>query len=312
MSIETWTEQNLQDLIQNQIQESLTLDYKQSGSLENNERNKKEISKDVAAFANSAGGMIIYGIEETGHLPTRIDGGIDATDKREWLEQVIDSRIHPRINGIIIKQIDLTTGTNRAAFVVKIPIGTTAHQSHDLKYYRRYNFRSVPMYDHEIKMLISRFKEPKLDLYISSTCGNTISLPIEENIRFVIDIENSGKVCAESAFIELFMPSGCTHNYMRYWDSGTETTYEGVRVKPFELYLHSPEFPPLYPKRKFTILSRELGDNVELEVDSLAAPSMERTIEKTIFYVIYSEKMSPKKGKVTLQFRNSWLNIITG
>lgn len=312
LSITNWTEQNLQDLIQNDTQESLTLEYKQSDSLQNNERNKNEISKDISAFANSVGGIIIYGIEERGHRPIRVDGGIDATGKREWLEQVINSRIYPRINGIIIKQIDLTAGTNRTAFVVQIPVGTTAHQAHDLKYYRRHNFQVLAMYDHEIKMVINRFKEPELDLHISTNHGNEISLPIDENIQFIIDIENSGKVCADSAYIELFMPPNCSHIYRNNWDSGTITTHEKTRVKPFGLYLQSPEFPPLYPERKFTILSPNLGDSIELEVDSLAAPSMENKIEKTIFYKIYSEKISPKKGKMILQFNNSWLRIIKG
>jgi len=51
--------------------------------LNNTERNKNEISKDVSAFANSDGGTIIYGIEEEGHLPKRIDGGVPAGGKRE-------------------------------------------------------------------------------------------------------------------------------------------------------------------------------------------------------------------------------------
>jgi hypothetical protein len=311
LSISNWTEENLQGYIQNNIQESLTLDYKQSDSLENNERNKNEISKDVSAFANSVGGIIIYGIEESGHLPTRLDGGIDPTGKREWLEQVIDSRIHPRINGIIIKQIDISTVTNRAAFAVEIPASTTAHQAHDRKYYRRFNFRSVPMYDYGIRMVMNRVKEPILDLHISTTIGNHISLPVGESIQFVIDIENSSKVCEKTAFIELFMPPNCNHNPRGNWESGNNVTYQGVAVKPFELFLDSPEFPPLYPHRRFTILSPiSTFDAVNLEVDNLAGPSMNRTIEKTIFYTIYSEKMSPKKGKVIMRFSNSWLDIL--
>jgi len=311
MSIQDWNETNLQEHVTNMVQECLNLDYKRSDSLVNNEHNKNEISKDVSAFANSDGGLIIYGIEERGHLPIRVDDGVDPTGKREWLEQVINSKIHPRINGIIIKQIDLSSHTNRAVFVVQIPVGTTAHQASDLKYYRRYNFQSVPMYDHEIRMVMNRLREPVLDLHVSTSHGDSVSLPINQRIQFVVEIENSGKIAAKSALIELFLPPACSHTNMYNWDSGPVTTHEGVNVKPFELILRSPEFPPLYPKRSFTILSPDTLDCVEMEVDYLAAPSMSKVIEMQIFYVIYSETMTPKKGKILLRFINSYLEVIS-
>lgn len=51
-----WEEEDIDLLIQNRVQESLTLDYKGCDSLDkNNPNRKKELSKDVSAFANSAG-----------------------------------------------------------------------------------------------------------------------------------------------------------------------------------------------------------------------------------------------------------------
>ena len=40
-------------------QENIALDYKASDSLQNTEGKQNEISKDVSAFANSAGGVIV-------------------------------------------------------------------------------------------------------------------------------------------------------------------------------------------------------------------------------------------------------------
>src|SRR5215216_7085656 len=105
---QTWTEQDLLDLITNQIQESIVLDYKESAALEKTDGKKNELSKDVSAFANSAGGTIIYGVAEQAYLPTQIDGGYDPTYiTREWIEQVINSTIQPRIEGIKIHSIAL-------------------------------------------------------------------------------------------------------------------------------------------------------------------------------------------------------------
>src|SRR5215510_5131093 len=58
------TKLDLDRLIEEDIQESLTLDYKDAQALEKTDRKRNELCKDVSAFANSAGGQIIYGIQE--------------------------------------------------------------------------------------------------------------------------------------------------------------------------------------------------------------------------------------------------------
>jgi len=70
--LEISDEKDLIQLIQTEVQESLYLDYKSAGSLQYNDTNKGEISKDVSSFANSDGGQIIYGIVEKGHLPIEV------------------------------------------------------------------------------------------------------------------------------------------------------------------------------------------------------------------------------------------------
>src|SRR5687767_4577739 len=59
-SVSDWTEADLQQLIDNDVQESLHLDYKRSAALGRTDPCRNELSKDVAAFANSDGGMIVY------------------------------------------------------------------------------------------------------------------------------------------------------------------------------------------------------------------------------------------------------------
>lgn len=155
--LDEWDATDLALLVSNQVQEGLQLDYKRSDALAPSEGCKKELSKDVSAFANSAGGRIIYGISETGHLPTAIDQGSDPSNiTREWLEQVINSRIQPRVSGIKIKPIPLTSG--HVAYVIDIPQATTfaPHQADNHRYYRRYNFQSVPMEDYEVKDAMRR------------------------------------------------------------------------------------------------------------------------------------------------------------
>jgi predicted HTH transcriptional regulator len=48
---------DLENLIKNQVQESLHLDYKDSRAI--SDKLRHEIAKDVSAFANADGGVII-------------------------------------------------------------------------------------------------------------------------------------------------------------------------------------------------------------------------------------------------------------
>jgi predicted HTH transcriptional regulator len=81
-----------------EVQESLTLDYKQSPALDKGNAERNNLSKDVSAFANSDGGKLIYGMIEDRHVPTAIDAGVDRTQiTKEWLESVVKSNIHPTV-----------------------------------------------------------------------------------------------------------------------------------------------------------------------------------------------------------------------
>jgi predicted HTH transcriptional regulator len=57
-----WTEKDLKKIIDENLTEYSTLEFKSLAAL--NRDNKEEISKDIASFANAAGGVIIYGIKE--------------------------------------------------------------------------------------------------------------------------------------------------------------------------------------------------------------------------------------------------------
>jgi predicted HTH transcriptional regulator len=140
---------DLNQLIKNEVQENIHLDYKDSRAIDSKKRH--DIAKDVSAFANSDGGILIYGIREEDHLPIALDEGVDHTKySREWLEEVITSNITPRIDDLKIIQIPVST--SRSWFVVKVPKSYRApHQEqYSKRYYKRFNFISERMEDYEI------------------------------------------------------------------------------------------------------------------------------------------------------------------
>jgi hypothetical protein len=166
------TKADLQRLVDEGLEESLTLDYKASPALTRDSKGPDELCKDVTALANSAGGQIVYGIEEdkVTRKPSRVDEGVaDPKIAREWIEQILNSRVQPRMNGVQTSRIDMENG--RFGYVITVPQSQTGpHQAPDQKYYKRFDLQSVPMHDYEIKDIMRRATTP--DLYTEITFDN--------------------------------------------------------------------------------------------------------------------------------------------
>lgn len=206
-----WEEEDLQSLILSGTQESISLDYKRCSALENNERNKLEISKDISAFANSAGGTIIYGIIEINNLPAKIDEGFNPTiTTREWLEDIIDSRIQRRIKNIKIKQIELKkSNPGKVIYIVSIPQSKEApHMAHDKRYYKRYNFKSAPMEEYEVRDISNRPSSPDLDVIMFTDDKNVtesgLDFSLSNKFRISFSITNNSSVVANYFVFKLY------------------------------------------------------------------------------------------------------------
>jgi predicted HTH transcriptional regulator len=158
------TKADLQRLVDEALEESLTLDYKASPALTRDGKGPDELCKDVTALANSAGGQLVYGIEEdkVTRKPSRVDDGvIDPKITREWMEQILNSRVQPRLNGVQTARIDMENG--KFGYVISVPQSQTGpHQAPDQKYYKRFDLQSVPMHDYEIKDIMRRATTPDL------------------------------------------------------------------------------------------------------------------------------------------------------
>jgi len=164
-SKQEYTEQDILSLIENHVEESVYLDFKAAGSLVATEDKKKEIAKDVAAFANSDGGIIVYGIHETAHQAGSLSYIDGHALTKEWLEQVIQSRLSPRLNMPLVYPVRFDNDVSKSVYVVKIPRSAHApHMTADKKFYKRYNFQSVQMEEFEIRDLYNRKDRTDLEL----------------------------------------------------------------------------------------------------------------------------------------------------
>jgi hypothetical protein len=201
------TEQNLLDLIRNQQEEHLELEFKGAGALAKTEGARTEISKDVSAFANTIGGTILYGIAEAPGPPNAASN-IDPTDPnnftKEWIEQVINSRIHPRISGILIDPIQLpTTTAGRVVYRVYISQSDTAHQAFDNRYYKRFNSQSVPMEDYEVRQAMFRRAKASYKIFPEA---RTTAVPDGYELRFRVTVLNTTEITGHDCSLLGYLP----------------------------------------------------------------------------------------------------------
>lgn len=207
-----WNRKHIEELVKAKEKESNSLEFKRAESLYNSYykggSKKDDLSKDISAMANSNGGALIYGIQEyssginkcKAECISFVDGELIM---EEWLEDVINTRISPRIKNIKIFKIEFEG--NNCVFVIDIPKGVTDHQAQDKRYYRRFNFQSVPMDDWEIKDLINRGNKPEIDCMMEVKHLNLgFETLITSRIEVSVKIFNKGMVAANyvNCFIE--------------------------------------------------------------------------------------------------------------
>lgn len=274
-----WEETDLLMLIDGGVKEGIELDYKQCASLDKTDKKKNEISKDISALANSAGGTIIYGMVEDGHVPIEIDEGYDRSAiSKEWLEQVINSRIQRRIDGIRINQIELATG--KVVYAVYVPQSSRApHQAADKRFYKRFNFESIPMEEYEVRDVSRRSESPDLKLTYKVTVAEASS------IQLIPIITNESATPAEYVVINIYIDSKlCLSNLPsdlnRIEGNGLNISVNEELYHCTHLHINHgiPGKLPIFQGTSFRLL------NAPLAIE----------IPNTGRYIIYWQLMSPK------------------
>jgi hypothetical protein len=268
-----WNQATLQKLIDDQVEESLTLDYKAAGALGKADGKKAEITKDVSAMANSAGGTIIYGIKEFDaadkrHHPETIDPVKRSEFSKEWLEHVV-SNIRPRIQGLVIHPVPINTDADHVAYVIEIPQSTTAHQALNLKYHKRYNFESTAMYDHEIRDILNRHQHPQINLRFEylvemwsspSYVPPMVRRPDQAVIQLRVFAHNEGQVYAKYVNCSVAVPKALlgektaesravfSHEGVEYCEVNMENTIRDVMGYSMDIPKYGPSrFDPILP-----------------------------------------------------------------
>lgn len=207
----TYTQSDLDDILATNTEENLNLEFKGAESLKKTDGAKNEISKDVSSFANADGGIIVYGISEKDHIADSYDF-IDGNDfTKEQLEQIIHSRIHRNIEGVIIEPIRIDEDFRKTIYVVKIPASSKApHMAHNHKYYRRHSFNILEMEEYEVRSMYSRpaatslkIVEPKIRWNPSQQMGKKL---VSIMVNWDMEVLNDGSTIEKDYKLQIIIP----------------------------------------------------------------------------------------------------------
>jgi hypothetical protein len=323
-----WDEENIFRFIIDEIEENLNLDYKAADALGKTDGKKNEISKDISAMANSDGGIIIYGIAEyndsnRSHLPEKIDPVSRKNISKEWLEQIINTNIFPRISNIKITPVGINNSDDGVIYVVDIPKSNTAHQAKDKRYYKRFNFESVAMYDYEIKDIMNRAHTPILTLeflieqesYEYKKSGYSLGIPMYNkevtkpesvvNTELVVNAYNEGKILANYINCYIDLPESILLQdeidnkrkkeidgilYVeKYCDNQTREIVGFTHVSQISIPNYgTSHYDPVLPKTKHKLIRIKLNNEIDYG-------------DMKIFWMVYADNAEPINGDCLLK-----------
>ena len=215
--LENYDIEFIESLIKNEIEESINVDFKSAEALSKLDAKKKELSKDISAFANSNGGIIIYGMNEINHKASELSFVNGNEFNKEWLEQVISSTIQRNIPDLKIFPIRKDGKIENTIYVVQIPESYEApHIAKDKKFYKRYNFESVAMEEYEVRNLYGKKLKSKLIL-----SGYNISyLETDgDDIRFSCEsgVINDGEIAESDYKVNVYFDNFDSSNIKIHW-----------------------------------------------------------------------------------------------
>ena len=193
---------------------------------------RENLSKHLSAFANSGGGQLLLGMQDPNISTGRhfvSDGGVEVTlpkkgDTREWLENIISNLMeYPlrkfNVYAITRKDENSEIGEGRAVYVIDIPDSPDApHQAQDKKYYARVGGRSQTIGHRLIMDIANRRQSPKITLEFRINASKPKVLKTGSSTNTITDVFlrtfafNQGKVLANYAEWEMWIPLGCLEN----------------------------------------------------------------------------------------------------
>ncbi len=191
-------EKDIKRLIENQIQENKSLDYKRDVNFAK-DKDKKEFLFDISAMYNTDGGCLIFGIEEekdernqnTGK-PSKVTGiEIENSDKLiQQIEDIVKNCTEPSISQLIIKELKVGS---KNVLIIGVPKGlglpamVTYNQTN--KFYKRRNSGkfAVDVYELNNMFMQNQVLKEKANLFRKERINKVLNQESIPNLK----IDNS-------------------------------------------------------------------------------------------------------------------------
>ncbi|WP_261997979.1 ATP-binding protein [Stenotrophomonas sp. Ste96] len=199
----------VQSLVDNQVQESLYLEFKRGDALSPQNNSKTEMIKDVTALAHASGGHLVYGIEEepVNDIPAavRLRPVTDKKLNKDWVTKVITDNTSPSLTDFEVFEFPVDGGR---VLVIKVEEASTAHQNLlDYRYHQRVNTVSRCMADFQIRDLMSRRSSPSCEVRVRL---ERITINRDNHVyRLRVELLNTGMVSMEKWWISIDVPKEC-------------------------------------------------------------------------------------------------------
>ena len=204
---------DVRQFIQDGQEENLGLEFKELSDNAMNRNDRKNLAKALSGFANSAGGLLVWGVEARPDSD-KVDRASAAKPVANAallvsrLNELTGSAVSPIVDGVEHKV--LTEGGSSGFAVTFVPESDSglhmAKQGED-RYYKRSGDSFYKMEHYDVADMFGRRKRPHIELVgtvdsvgFSGTRNNVVSL--------LLTIVNSGRGTATAPFLWIDPPTG--------------------------------------------------------------------------------------------------------
>ena len=254
------------------------------------------LSKQVGAFANGAGGRILVGLDDHG----RIDGGVPRglrSGCRAWLEDLVPNAVEPPLRSCNVFEVvsegpESSIRPGCAVYVLDIAASEQApHQSKDNRYYLRIAGKSRPMGNVHVHDVLRRTRHPQITLSRLGPYGpaDLVTDDPRGPVAFVqlrAILVNSGRNLAHHVGIELVVPRPFAGSEVRRrMREAGEGTYSQT---PGEVTFFRYHPTPIFPTQEVYALSTW----VAIHRNNLALARAGAAVG----WVVYADDAAPVRG----------------
>ena len=196
--------ESLKKFIQDNQTEALYVEYK-SETLDNISGMRENLGKALSGFANSAGGILIFGIKEVGQNKNKhylSDPILDINKFHQKIQENLSRLVASNVPNVETKKIE--DDIEKGYIIVLIPRSENSpHQRiEDKKYYRRSGESFVPMEHFELENMFGRTTKPVLEVDFNIV-DNGSAPTIEQDYKIIVGIRNNGRMAATFPYIGL-------------------------------------------------------------------------------------------------------------